>query len=364
MEEKISAGETVLVDVTKLKGYDKNPRKGNVKAIAESLQANSQYRPIVVQKKTNKILAGNHTWKAAKQLGWKKIAVVFVDVDDEQAKRIVLADNRTNDLAEYDNDILAELLKDLGTGIGTGYSEQDMEAILGAVTADAEEVLSFSDDIANENFNTPNPVIGLGISANNEEWDDDDEDFGLTEDDKSGDEFKDAQAQLQGILQLADEAYFEMGKNRFDIPPIRTDRLVQSIPTPISTWGGKEASEDDGETWWIWNYGLASPTGMPYDRSILCFYTYDYKFEQWWDKPSYYTAKVLNLGVKNAIAPDFSVWYDDPKVFQIYSIYRAQWFARYFQEAGMNVIPRVIMSDSQEMLDVSFMGVPRNAPVL
>ncbi|NBO54510.1 MAG: DNA modification methylase, partial [Actinobacteria bacterium] len=112
-----------------MKGYDKNPRKGNIAAIAESLEVNKQYRPIVVQKSTNKILAGNHTWQAAKKLGWTKIAVVFVDVDDEGAKRIVLADNRTNDLADYDTAILAELLKDLGSSSGTGYSAQDMETI-------------------------------------------------------------------------------------------------------------------------------------------------------------------------------------------------------------------------------------------
>jgi ParB-like chromosome segregation protein Spo0J len=73
------------------------------------LEINKQYRPIVVQKSTNKILAGNHTWLAAQSLGWEEIAVVYVDVDDVAAKRIVLADNRTNDLADYDGQILAEL---------------------------------------------------------------------------------------------------------------------------------------------------------------------------------------------------------------------------------------------------------------
>ena len=71
---------TQLVPLTSLKTYDKNPRKGNVKAIAESLKTNKQYRPIVVQKKSKKILAGNHTFKAAKELGWKEIAVVMTQI--------------------------------------------------------------------------------------------------------------------------------------------------------------------------------------------------------------------------------------------------------------------------------------------
>lgn len=363
MSNTVISGDTRSVPVGSLKPYDKNPRKGNIKAIADSLEINKQYRPIVVQKSTMKILAGNHTWLAAKKLGWKEISVVFVDVDDKAAKRIVLADNKTSDLAEYDEQILAEILRDLATSEGTGYSATEMEQILSGATLATEEIVSIAEKETEESvWDGEEGGFDKPSSAEFGE-DDEDSDFGF-DGEEDADEFSDAQAKLQGVLQLADEAYFEMGKNKYDIPPIRTDRLVTELPSPLMTWGGKDATPDDGVSHYIWNYGLASPTGMPYKRSILCFYTYDFKFEMWWEKPSYYTAKVMNLGVKTAIAPDFSVWYDDPKVFQLFSIYRAQWFARYFQEAGMQVIPRVIMSDSQEMLDVSFLGIPKNCPVL
>lgn len=363
MSNSVISGDTKSVPVGSLKPYDKNPRKGNIKAIADSLEINKQYRPIVVQKSTMRILAGNHTWLAAKKLGWKDISVVFVDVDDKAAKRIVLADNRTSDLAEYDEQILAEILRDLATSEGTGYSESEMEQIISGATLATEAIVSIAEK-ENEESVWDGEEGGFDEPSSAEFGDDDeDSDFGF-DGESEADEFSDAQAKLQGVLQLADEAYFEMGKNKYDIPPIRTDRLATELPSPLMTWGGKEATPDDGTTHYIWNYGLASPTGLPYKRSILCFYTYDFKFEMWWEKPSYYTAKVMNLGVKTAIAPDFSVWYDDPKVFQLFSIYRAQWFARYFQEAGMLVIPRVIMSDSQEMLDVSFLGIPKNCPVL
>ena len=99
--------------------HARNVRQGDVGAIVQSLEAHGQYRPIVVHKSTNQILAGNHTYLAAKSLGWDKIAVTFVDCDDEQALRILIADNRTNDLATYDDAGLAELLKELAqTNIG------------------------------------------------------------------------------------------------------------------------------------------------------------------------------------------------------------------------------------------------------
>lgn len=112
-----------------LSPYPGNPRRGNIEAIAESLETNGQYRPIVVQKSTNVILAGNHTAEAAKHLGWKDVQAVYVDVDDAEARRIVLADNRTADLGYYDTDALLALLADVPDLTGTGYAEDDYKRL-------------------------------------------------------------------------------------------------------------------------------------------------------------------------------------------------------------------------------------------
>lgn len=107
-----------------LREYPGNPRSSNVEALAESLKVNGQYRPIVVRKETREILAGNHTWKAAQSLGWEKLKVTFVEgLNDEQALRIVLADNRYSDLAEYSVPDLTELLDSLTDLRGTGYDK-------------------------------------------------------------------------------------------------------------------------------------------------------------------------------------------------------------------------------------------------
>lgn len=127
------------VPVESLKPYSRNPRVGDVDAIAESLRVNGQYRPVVVNKRTGEVLAGNHTLKAAQKLGWSEIAATFVDVDDEQAARIVLVDNRSNDLAEYDDSALVELLQDIEDLAGSGFSDEDLESLLvgtGAVVPD------------------------------------------------------------------------------------------------------------------------------------------------------------------------------------------------------------------------------------
>ena len=124
--------EAISVKVDTLKEFDGNPRKGNVKALVESLQANGQYRPIVVQKSTRQILAGNHLWKAAQELGWKEISIIELDVDDTQAKKIVAADNRLADLGVYDEQKLLDLLGEIDL-VGTGYVSADVDDLLAMI---------------------------------------------------------------------------------------------------------------------------------------------------------------------------------------------------------------------------------------
>jgi DNA modification methylase len=121
---------TEMVPTGELRPYRGNPRRGDLGAIKESLLANGQYRPIVVNRRTMEVLAGNHTLRAAKELGWAAIAVTFVDCDEEQAKRIVLADNRTNDLAGYDTEDLVELLQAMPSLEGTGYDRGALDDLL------------------------------------------------------------------------------------------------------------------------------------------------------------------------------------------------------------------------------------------
>lgn len=127
--------EHLAVPIGKVRSHPQNPRLGQVDVIVESLAAHGQYRPIVVQRSTGHILAGNHTWMAAKQLRWKEIAVVYVDVDDDQAARIVLVDNRTSDLGTYDTAGLLDLLESLDDYTGTGWDESDVDRLQAALEA-------------------------------------------------------------------------------------------------------------------------------------------------------------------------------------------------------------------------------------
>lgn len=112
--------------ISSLKNHPKNPRRGNVAAIAESLQVSGQFKPILVQVSTRYVLAGNHTMKAARSLGWSNISVNWIDCDDEQAVQILLADNKASDAGRLNDDAVFALASSLPDLKGTGYVAEDL----------------------------------------------------------------------------------------------------------------------------------------------------------------------------------------------------------------------------------------------
>ena len=104
------------ISITDLSLDPKNARKHsarNLEAIAASLEKFGQRKPIVVHRGV--VLAGNGTLEAAKSLGWTEIDVAEVpdDWDNDTAKAYALADNRTAELAEWDESELAKQLLEL-----------------------------------------------------------------------------------------------------------------------------------------------------------------------------------------------------------------------------------------------------------
>ncbi len=138
---------TEWVNTDAIQPHPKNARQGDVGAIIESLESHGQYRPLVVQRSTGFVLAGNHTYRALMQMGAEQVAVTFLDVDDDEALRIMLVDNRSAELAVYDDSALVELLRGLTETpldlTGTGFSRDDLDDLVYSLEG---PVMSASDD--------------------------------------------------------------------------------------------------------------------------------------------------------------------------------------------------------------------------
>jgi hypothetical protein len=88
----------------------------NIIAIRGSLAAFGQVKPVVVREATGTVVCGNGTLAAALALGWTHIAAVVKPMDQATATALAIADNRTAELAEWDNGVLDKLLADCVTG--------------------------------------------------------------------------------------------------------------------------------------------------------------------------------------------------------------------------------------------------------
>ena len=135
--------EIIKLKITEIKPYGKNPRKndGAVDAVAESIKQCGYCAPIVIDE-DNVILAGHTRLKALKKLKYKECECVRkVGMTEEQKRKYRLLDNKTNELAEWDMDLLKGELDgldfldfDFGFDIGI---ESEPQAI---VEDDAPEV--------------------------------------------------------------------------------------------------------------------------------------------------------------------------------------------------------------------------------
>jgi ParB-like chromosome segregation protein Spo0J len=119
--------ETRDVPIASLTPYPGNARVHDRAALDESVEVNGQYRAIVARRIPDgglQILAGHGTTAAFARRGDDTVRVEVIEADDEEALRVVLADNRISDKAEYDHTALLALLDEAqadGGLAGTGW---------------------------------------------------------------------------------------------------------------------------------------------------------------------------------------------------------------------------------------------------
>ena len=95
------------VPIDSIVPWDKNPKQHNREAIKKSIETFKPTSPILVQKKSKRIIAGHGRLEAFKELGYEEIPVIELDMNDSQAKAYALVDNQTTINAGWDEELLA-----------------------------------------------------------------------------------------------------------------------------------------------------------------------------------------------------------------------------------------------------------------
>lgn len=254
----------------------------------------------------------------AEKLEWDEIEVAWVDVGEAHARRIVLADNGASDDSTYDDKLLAELLleqkEETGTLLGTTYMDDTLDRLVRPV---------------DENANV--------------------------------DKIEDASDQSEGVFDLNDFVIFPTDANEWGIPALLPEMIPDAPPEKLDVWAGHELDlprqEADEDIWWMtmWHSGCR---GVNWHQAIPFFYTEDFHFEPVFTSPGQNTKKILNLGITKVVMPNYSFNTDWPWATKIWAAYRSHFVARFWQEAGLQVIPDIQYGLDDRDLELGIVGIP------
>ena len=289
-----------------IKAHVLNFRKhgeAQMKALRGSMDDMGWLKEILVSRRTNTIIDGHARWEEAKRRKLPFVPVTFVDLTkDEENKALALLDPIT-EMATRDDALFIKLL----------------------------------DSVKTENDNINETLAKMSKLKDMPE---------IT-----------AVQTTDEILEYRTDVYFP-SSNKWGIPDL-DPKMLYDGEAPRTTWPKKD---DSGRPqFYVFGEGGFDErvTGK-----ILTFYTEDWRFEKVWAESVESLKKIVPLHPAAFTAPDFSLYGDDPLVVQMWNIYRARWVARYWQKAGLRLIPSLATSTNQDCYDFAYAGLPKHPSLM
>lgn len=145
--------KSLLLPLAELKQDPKNARlhsDKNLKSIMDSLEQFGQQKPVVLSGRSGLVLAGNGTLESARRLGWSHLAAVKAHgLTEQQELAYAIADNRTAELAEWDDKVLVATLQELKLADfkldDLGFSGDDFNALLASMAQPGDSKASLAE---------------------------------------------------------------------------------------------------------------------------------------------------------------------------------------------------------------------------
>lgn len=143
-----------IVDITKVIGNPKNPNKHpekQVQLLAEIIKATGWRNNITISKLSGFVVKGHGRLAAAIKAGLKQVPVEYQNYTSEAEEYADLtADNRLAEMADLDNTMLADILAEIDTGEFplelSGYTEEDLDNLIGAIAGEDDAEPNDQDD--------------------------------------------------------------------------------------------------------------------------------------------------------------------------------------------------------------------------
>jgi hypothetical protein len=157
------------IDIKELVEWENNPRHNGaaVEEVAKSIKRFGFASPIIARKEDKMVIAGHTRLAAARSLGLDKVPVRFVDLDPTEAQLLALADNKIGEIADWDNDLLSEILTDLQEHdlTGIGFSDTELDELISSVEYEPVDNL-IEGDLEDEDWDQmPNETAKIARSG-------------------------------------------------------------------------------------------------------------------------------------------------------------------------------------------------------
>lgn len=305
-----------------------------------------------------RLIDGHLRSKTIKQ----KIPAIVLDVDEKEASELLLSLDPIASMAQADEDQLEKLIQEINPDELLLSALNEIPLAAEQEAAQAAEAIQRIADTSNEDI-LNNDIVELSSAASTpiQEFHTPTEGSGGVITDVPQDVIDRATAPdpFEGVLQLREFVCFP-SSNRYGIPDLRHDMLSTVIPQ--STWGGNAETMVPGKPYMItWANAAIPPEAA---GSVLNFYCDDYKFESVWNSHVQLVERIRGFRLGGVITADFSTYWKLPLIVKMYNQYRSRWLGRYWQEAGIKIIPSLSRSGLPDHAAEDCAGMPKNPPIV
>ena len=109
----------------------KKHSKSQLEELSKSIKEFGQYRPLLIQKSSMRIICGYGIYLALKKLKYKEVNACLLDVSDDEADNIRFTDNYSNESSKWNEDKLQYIFMELSDDLIniSGFNDTEVENI-------------------------------------------------------------------------------------------------------------------------------------------------------------------------------------------------------------------------------------------
>lgn len=322
--------------------YKKHTQRQNA-ALNATLDANGWAGALLYNERTKKLIDGHGRKALAIKRGEKLVPVLVGSWTEEQERQLLATLDPIGQMAQ----INASALKSLTAGV-----QQNLDNFKGK---GKESLSKLNADIHRyassvESGEAPSVLLDRCRTTSSPEKE------------RSDEELENGSSTITETS-FKDDVIFELNSSPWDIPLLRSDVLCSVVPDRV--WDRSPESTTSA-AWYCYSAGPNTiPPAGEREGGILGFFTEDFRFEVAWNDSPTFTSRLLEMDFTGVCLPDYSQWDDWPAAVRLHNLYRSRWCGRYWQEAGIPVIPILqAMGDAEQYSHLIFDTLPAKPPVV